>query len=198
MPRIVCLDLEGVLVPEVWIAFAEKTQIPELRRTTRDEPNYDTLMQGRLKILAEHGLGLADIQEVIATLAPLEGAVEFMDRLRAQEQVIILSDTFYQFAAPLMKQLNQPTIFCHQLVVDAQDRVTGYELRIPDGKRQAVRALKEIGFTVVAAGDSYNDTTMLGEADRGVLFCCPDSVAEEFPQYPRTRTYDELWRALLD
>ncbi len=198
MPRVVCLDLEGVLVPEVWIAFSEKTQIPELRRTTRDEPDYDKLMRGRLEILSQHGLLLRDIQNVIATLAPLDGARDFLDRLRAREQVIILSDTFYQFAAPLMAQLGLPTIFCHELVVDAQDRVTGYKLRIADGKRKAVLALKELGFKVAAAGDSYNDTSMLRAADRGVLFRCPDNVAREFPQFPRTSTYEELWNALLE
>ncbi len=197
MPRIICLDLEGVLVPEVWIAFADKTQIPELRRTTRDEPDYDILMRDRLEILARHGLKLPDIQEVIATLEPLAGAREFLDRLRAQHQVIILSDTFYQFAKPLMEQLNRPTIFCHQLVVDERGQVTGYELRVPDGKRRAVLALRDLGFEVHAAGDSYNDTTMLGAADRGVLFRCPESVAKEFPQFPRTTTYEELWDALL-
>ena len=197
MPLIVCLDLEGVLVPEVWIAFAEATRIPELRRTTRDEPNYDVLMRGRIQILAQHGLRLPDIQRVIDTMDVLEGAREFMDRLRAQEQVIILSDTFYQFAAPFMRKLGHPTLFCHDLITDAQGVVTGYQLRVPDSKRRAVNALREIGFHVVAAGDSYNDTTMLSAADRGVLFRCPDNVAAEFPQFPRTRSYDELWRALL-
>lgn len=197
MPRIVCLDLEGVLVPEVWIAFAEQTGIEALRRTTRDEPDYDVLMQGRLRILGEHGFTLTDIQKVIGTLQPLEGAREFLDRLREQEQVLILSDTFYQFADPLMRQLGRPTLFCHELLVDADDRVTGYRLRIPDGKREAVLKLQEIGFEVRAAGDSYNDTTMLRAADRGVLFRCPDNVAEEFPQFRRTDTYDELWDALL-
>ena len=197
MPRIITLDLEGVLVPEVWIAFAEKSGIGELRRTTRDEPNYDKLMTWRLGILAQHGFKLQDIQDVIATLAPLEGAREFLDRLRAREQVIILSDTFYQFAAPLMAQLGWPTLFCHQLVVDAEDRVTGYHLRIPDGKRRAVESFRALGFIVHAAGDSYNDTTMLSAAHRGVLFRCPDNVADQFPQFPRTRSYEELWDALL-
>jgi phosphoserine/homoserine phosphotransferase len=198
MPRVVCLDLEGVLVPEVWIAFAEATQIPELRRTTRDEPNYDVLMKGRIEILARHGLRLPDIQRVIDTMDVLPGAREFMDRLRAQEQVIILSDTFYQFAAPFMRKLGLPTIFCHDLLADASGTVTGYQLRVADSKRRAVNALREVGFLVLAAGDSYNDTTMLSAADRGVLFRCPDNVAAEFPQFPRTQTYDELWRALLD
>ena len=197
MPRIICLDLEGVLVPEVWIAFAEATGIPELRRTTRDEPNYDKLMQGRLAILAEHNLTLKSIQDVIGTLLPLEGAKAFLDALREQEQLVILSDTFLQFAKPLMRQLGFPTIFCHELVVDDADRVVNYRLRLPDSKRQAVRHFRELGYTVHAAGDSYNDTSMLSAADRGVLFRCPDNVAAEFPQFPRTQTYDELWRALV-
>jgi len=197
-PLIVCLDLEGVLTPEVWIAFAEKTGIDALRRTTRDEPDYDKLMQGRLEILDEHGFKLSDIQDVIGTLEPLPGAREFLDELRDRTQVIVLSDTFYQFAAPFMRQLGQPTLFCHQLRVDDADRVTGYQLRIPDGKRGAVAALKNIGFRVHAVGDSYNDTTMLKEADKGILFRCPDNVAEEFPQFKRTDVYAELLAALLD
>src|SRR5512142_1546427 len=198
MPRIVCLDLEGVLVPEVWIAFAEATSIPELRRTTRDEPDYDRLMNGRIEILAKHGLRLPDIQRVIDTMDVLPGAKHFMDSLRAQEQVIILSDTFYQFAAPFMRKLGLPTLFCHGLLTDAAGNVTGYELRVKDSKRRAVNALREVGFDVVAAGDSYNDTTMLTAANRGVLFRCPDNVAAEFPQFKRTETYDQLWHALLD
>lgn len=198
MPRIVCLDLEGVLLPEVWIAFAEATGIPELRRTTRDEPDYDKLMRGRIEILAQRGYKLRDIQRVIATLRPLEGAKEFLDRLRAREQVIIVSDTFYQFAAPMMAALDHPTLFCHELLTDSEDTVTGYRLRLPDSKRAAVLKLRELGFDVRAAGDSYNDTTMLSAADRGVLFRCPDNVAAEFPQFQRTTGYDELWRALLD
>lgn len=198
MPTIVCLDLEGVLVPEVWIAFAEKTGIPELRRTTRDEPDYDKLMRGRLAILDQHGLRLGDIQDVIATLRPLEGAVEFLDELRSRTQVVILSDTFYQFAQPLMRQLGWPTLLCHELVVEESGRVAGYRLRIADGKRKAVEALRQLAFTVHAAGDSYNDTAMLAAADRGVLFRCPDNVAREFPQFPRTERYEELMKALLD
>lgn len=197
MPRLVCLDLEGVLVPEVWIAFAEATGIPALRRTTRDEPDYDKLMHARLDILRDNGLTLPDIQRVIAGMAPLEGAAAFLDRLRAHVPVIILSDTFYQFAAPLMAQLGYPTLFCHELIVAADGTVTDYRLRLPDGKRRAVDAFKVLGFEVHAAGDSYNDTTMLKEADRGVLFRCPDNVAEEFPRFPRTETYDELYDALL-
>jgi len=197
-PLVVCLDLEGVLIPEVWIAFAENTGIDALRRTTRDEPNYDKLMRGRLEILHQNGFKLTDIQDVIAAMEPLPGAREFLDELRDRSQLIILSDTFYQFAAPFMRQLGQPTLFCHELVTDDSDRVVDYQLRIPDGKRKAVAALKNIGFAVHAAGDSYNDTTMLKEADRGILFRCPDNVAEEFPQFQRTDAYDELLRALLD
>ncbi|MFZ1866143.1 MAG: bifunctional phosphoserine phosphatase/homoserine phosphotransferase ThrH [Polyangiales bacterium] len=196
-PLIVCLDLEGVLIPEVWIAFAEKTGIEALRKTTRDEPDYDVLMRGRLEILDAEGLKLSDIQDVISTMKPLPGAREFLDDLREQTQVVILSDTFYQFAAPFMQQLGQPTLFCHQLLTDESGRVTGYQLRIADGKRKAVAALKSIGFRVHAAGDSYNDTTMLREADRGILFRCPDNVAEEFPQFQRTEDYGELLPALL-
>jgi phosphoserine / homoserine phosphotransferase len=198
VPRIICLDLEGVLVPEVWIAFAEATGIPELRLTTRDEPDYDKLMRGRLAILCQHGLKLKAIQDVIATLRPLEGAKEFLDGLRAREQVVILSDTFLQFAFPLMKQLGYPTILCHELVVDGEDNVVNYRLRLSDSKRRAVEHFRELGYVIHAAGDSYNDTTMLKTADRGVLFRCPDSVAAQFPQFKRTRTYDELWHALLD
>ncbi len=198
MPMIVCLDLEGVLVPEVWIEFAAATGIPELRRTTRDEPDYDKLMRGRLEILDRHGLRLPDIQKVIADMRPLEGANEFLEELRSRAQVIILSDTFYQFAEPLMRQLGWPTLFCHELVVDPSGRVTDYRLRLPDGKRKAVEALKALAFTVHAAGDSYNDTAMLGAADRGILFSCPDNVALEFPQFRRTERYEELLPALLD
>ncbi len=197
-PLCVCLDLEGVLIPEVWIAFAESTGIDALRRTTRDEPNYDELMRGRLEILDKNGFKLADIQDVIAKMEPLPGAREFLDKLRDRTQLIILSDTFYQFAAPFMRQLGHPTLFCHELVTDAKDSVTGYRLRVDDGKRKAVSALKGIGFVVHAAGDSYNDTTMLSEADRGVLFRCPDNVADEFPQFTRTKEYDELFAALLE
>lgn len=197
-PLCVCLDLEGVLIPEVWIAFAESTGIDALRRTTRDEPNYDELMRGRLEILDKNGFKLADIQDVIAKMEPLPGARDFLDKLRDRTQLIILSDTFYQFAAPFMRQLGHPTLFCHELVTDDKDRVTGYRLRVDDGKRKTVAALKGIGFRVHAAGDSYNDTTMLSAADRGVLFRCPDNVAEEFPQFDRTEEYDALFAALLD
>jgi phosphoserine/homoserine phosphotransferase len=197
-PLIVCLDLEGVLIPEVWIAFAQETGIEALRRTTRDEPDYDVLMRGRLEILDAHGFKLSDIQDVISTMKPLPGARAFLDELRERAQVVILSDTFYQFASPFMRQLSQPTLFCHQLLTDESGRVTDYQLRIPDGKRRAVAALQSIGFRVHAAGDSYNDTTMLREADRGILFRCPDNVAEEFPQFRRTESYGELLSALLD
>ena len=196
-PLVVCLDLEGVLIPEVWIAFVEKTGIEAVRRTTRDEPDYDKPMRGRLEILDENVFKLRDIQEVIATMEPLPGAKAFLDELRDRAQLIILSDTFYQFAAPFMKQLGQPTLFCHQLVTDESGRVTDYQLRIPDGKRRAVESLRSIGFRVHAAGDSYNDTTMLKEADRGILFRCPDNVAEEFPEFERTEAYDELMAALF-
>jgi phosphoserine/homoserine phosphotransferase len=189
---IACLDLEGVLVPEIWINVAKTTGIDALKRTTRDEPDYDKLMGDRLRILDQHGLKLRDIQAVIAKMGPLDGARDFLTWLRARYQVIILSDTFYEFAAPLMAQLDHPCLFCNSLVVDDQNRVTGYQLRIRDGKRKAVMALKLLNFTVVAAGDSYNDTTMLAEADAGILFCPPDNVIRDFPQFPVTRTYDAL------
>jgi phosphoserine/homoserine phosphotransferase len=197
VPLVTCLDLEGVLVPEVWIAFAERTGIAELRRTTRDEPDYDKLMKARLAILDRQGFKLGDIQAVIMTLEPLPGARAFLDELRSRTQVLILSDTFYQFAEPLMRKLGWPTLFCNELVVEADGRVADYRLRIPDGKRRAVSSLKSLNFRVHAAGDSYNDTTMLAEADRGVLFRCPDNVAREFPQFRRTETYAELMDALL-
>ena len=195
--KIVCLDLEGVLVPEIWITFAERTGIPELRRTTRDEPNYDTLMKYRLGLLAEHGLGLPDIQKVICAMGPLPGAREFLDRLREDCEVIILSDTFYEFAHPLMRQLAWPTLFCHSLEADINGRLVNYHLRMPEQKREAVRRFREMNFTVVAAGDSYNDTAMLGEAHAGILFCPPEKVIREFPQYPVTLNYDQL-RAEID
>jgi len=190
--EIACLDLEGVLVPEIWINFAERTGIEELRLTTRDLPDYDALMTRRLSILEENHLGLPDIQEVIGGMSPLPGAPEFLDWLRERAQVVILSDTFYQFAAPLMRQLGWPTLFCHWLEIGENGRVSDYHLRQKDGKRQAVRAFHQLNFRVVAAGDSYNDTTMLSEADAGILFRPPDNVIEEFPQFPVTRSYDEL------
>jgi len=190
--RIACLDLEGVLVPEIWIAFAEKTGIAALRRTTRDEPDYDVLMKGRLRILAEHGLGLPDIQRVIGQLRPLEGAREFLDWLRERLQVVILSDTFYEFAHPLMRQLGFPTLLCHRLEADANGRVIDYRIRLKDQKREAIRAFHALNFRVAAAGDSYNDTAMLAEADAGILFRPPENVIREFPQFPVTQDYDEL------
>ena len=189
---VACLDLEGVLVPEIWIEFSERTRIPELRRTTRDEPDYDKLMKWRIALLEQKGFGLADIQSVIATMSPLPGAREFLDWLRARMQVVILSDTFNQFAHPLMRQLGWPTLFCHDLVTNAAGRIVDYRLRQPDAKRASVIALRSLNFQTIAAGDSYNDTRMLGEADHGVLFCPPDNVIREFPQFPVTRTYDEL------
>lgn len=194
---IACLDLEGVLVPEIWINVAERTGIEALRRTTRDEPDYDKLMRYRIEILDEHRLGIRDIQEVIATMRPLDGASEFLDALRHDFQVIILSDTFEEFAAPLMAQLGHPTLFCNGLDIEASGRIASHRIRIADGKRKAVMCLKLLNFQVVAAGDSYNDTTMLREADAGILFRPPDNVVREFPQFPVTRTYAEL-RAAFD
>lgn len=194
--HIVCLDLEGVLVPEVWINFADRTGIPELRLTTRDIPDYDQLMKGRLAILAKHKLGLAQIQEVISGMDPLEGAREFLDRLRTEYQVLILSDTFYEFGMPLMRKLGMPTLFCHRLETAADGSITGYRLRQSDPKRKAVAALKDLNFRIVAAGDSYNDTSMLAEADAGILFRAPPRVVQEFPQFPVTHEYAELASAI--
>ena len=193
---IVTLDLEGVLVPEIWVAFAEKTGIEALRRTTREEPDYDVLMQYRLDILKENNFKLSDIQEVISALAPLEGAKDFLDTLRAKTQVVILSDTFLQFATPLMRQLDWPTIFCHHLEVE-NDVVENYCLRQPDQKRKSVEAFRSLNFKIIAAGDSYNDTTMLGVADHGILFRSPDNVKAEFPQFPAVEEYADLM-ALID
>lgn len=193
---IVTLDLEGVLVPEIWIAAAENTGIDALKRTTRDEPDYDVLMAGRLRILEEHGLKLSDLQEVIGALRPLEGAKAFLDELRARTQVIILSDTFEQFAAPLMRQLSWPTLLCHRLEVE-NDRVVNYRLRQPDQKRRAVAALRGLNYKVISAGDSFNDTTMLAEADVGFLFHAPQNVIEKFPQFHALDTYGELLDAIL-
>ncbi|MGL4409065.1 MAG: bifunctional phosphoserine phosphatase/homoserine phosphotransferase ThrH [Zoogloea sp.] len=195
--QLVCLDLEGVLVPEIWIEFAERTGIPELRRTTRDEPNYDTLMKYRLDILANKGLGLPDIQQVISEMGPMPGAKDFLDALRQDYQVIILSDTFYEFAMPLMKQLGMPTLFCHKLEANAEGILVNYHLRMPNQKKEAVQRFKEINFKVIAAGDSYNDTAMLGEAHAGILFHPPENVIREFPQFPVTLNYAEL-RAEID
>jgi phosphoserine/homoserine phosphotransferase len=194
---IACLDLEGVLVPEIWIDVAERTGIEALRRTTRDEPDYDKLMRGRLAILDERKLGLPDIQSVIAGMAPLDGALDFLDWLRSRTQVVILSDTFAQFAKPLMQKLGWPTLFCNALEVAPSGRITGYRLRIADGKRQAVEALRAINFRIIAAGDSYNDTTMLKAADAGILFRPPPNVVADFPQFPVTTTYEELRAAFV-
>jgi phosphoserine/homoserine phosphotransferase len=196
-PTIACLDLEGVLVPEIWIGVAERTGIPELRLTTRDEPDYDVLMKRRLRILDERHLALRDIQAVIATMRPLEGAAEFLSWLRERCQVVILSDTFRQFAGPLLRQLGYPTIFCHSLEIDDSGRVAGYRLRLPDQKRASVTALRSLNFHVLAVGDSYNDTSMLSAANAGVFFRPPDRILSEFPQFPVTRTYDELRATLL-
>ena len=190
--EIACLDLEGVLVPEIWIAFAEKTGIEELKKTTRDEPDYDILMQYRLDLLREHKLGLNEIQEVIATLSPLEGAADFVDWLRERFQVVILSDTFYEFASPLMKQLGYPTLLCHKLETDNNGNVVDYRLRQANPKRQAIVGFKSMYYRTIAAGDSYNDTTMLAEADAGILFHAPDNVIIEFPQFPAVQTFADL------
>jgi phosphoserine/homoserine phosphotransferase len=189
---VACLDLEGVLIPEIWINVAERTGIAELRRTTRDEPDYDKLMQGRLRILAERGLGIRDIQQVIAAMEPLPGAMDFLAWLRERHQLVILSDTFYQFAKPLMRQLGEPALFCNDLEIDGGGRVAGYRLRQPDGKRCAVQALRGLNFATIAAGDSYNDTAMLAQADAGILYRPPENVVREFPQFPVARSYEEL------
>ena len=193
---VVTLDLEGVLVPEIWIAFAEKTGIKELRRTTRDEPDYDILMKGRLKILDDHNLKLPDIQEVIGTLAPLDGAKDFLDELRTITQVIILSDTFEQFASPLMRQLGWPALFCHRLEVAADGRIMNYRLRQPNQKQHSVAALKSLNYHVIAAGDSFNDTTMLAEADAGFFFHAPESIQAQFPQFRPFEKYEDLLCAI--
>lgn len=196
--KLVCLDLEGVLVPEIWINVAERTGVEALCRTTRDEPDYDALMRFRLDVLGEHRLGLRDIQDTIGTMDPLEGAREFLDRLRERHQVVILSDTFYEFADPLMAKLGRPTLFCHRIETDAADRIVDYHIRLEDQKRRAVEAFRKLSFTVLAAGDSYNDTSMLGAADAGILFRPPANVIEEFPQFPVTHTYEELDRELRE
>jgi phosphoserine/homoserine phosphotransferase len=191
-PVIVCLDLEGVLVPEIWVNFAVKTGIEELKITTREMPDYDALMKRRLKILDQHGFTLPDIQAVIDAMGPLEGAAEFIAWLRERTQVIILSDTFYEFALPLMRRLDYPTIFCNQLEIGANGRIVNYKLRQPNQKKHAVAALKALNFRVMAAGDAYNDTAMLGEAHAGFFFRPPDHLPKEFPQFPVTQTYAEL------
>jgi phosphoserine / homoserine phosphotransferase len=189
--------MEGVLTPEIWIAVAEKTKIPELRRTTRDEPDYDKLMRYRIEILDRHGIKLADIQNVIGTLKPLPGGKEFLDELRAMVQVIILSDTFEQFAQPLLRQLNWPTLLCHRLIVE-NDRITGYQLRIPEQKQRAVAAFKQMNYHVISAGDSYNDTKMLLEANVGFLIHAPENVKREFPQFKAVESHAELLKEIRD
>jgi phosphoserine/homoserine phosphotransferase len=193
--QVVCLDLEGVLVPEIWIEFSQRTGIAEFSRTTRDEPDYDKLMRFRIDLLAKHNLKLADIHGVIAAMAPLPGAKEFLDGLRERYQVIILSDTFYEFADPLMRQLGRPTLFCHRLIVDEEGFVRDYKLRQPDQKRRAVEALKSLNFRVMAAGDSYNDTGMLAAADAGFLIHPPAAIAAQFPQFKAHHGYDDLRRS---
>ncbi len=195
--EIACLDLEGVLVPEIWIGLAEQTGIDELKATTRDIPDYDQLMQQRLRILDEHNLTYGAIQEVISGLAPLDGAVEFVDWLRERFQVVILSDTFYEFSQPLMRQLGWPTLLCHRLEVDDNSRIVNYHLRQKDPKRHAVMAFQSLHYQVIAAGDSYNDTTMLSQAESGILFKAPDNVIEEFPQFPSVSEYGELKKEFL-
>ena len=195
--QIVCLDLEGVLVPEIWIAFSERTGIAEFRRTTRDEPDYDKLMRFRLALLRQHGLKLADIQAVIGSMAPMEGAKAFLDDLRRRFQVVILSDTFYEFADPLMAQLGRPTLFCHRLETDSEGFVAAYHLRQPNQKFHAVQALQSLNFQVIAAGDSYNDTGMLGAADAGFFIHPPAGIVAQFPQFPVNHSYAEL-RAAID
>ncbi len=194
---IVCSDLEGVFVPEVWINVAEKTGIPELRRTTRDEPDYDKLMHYRMEILDQHGLKLRDIQEVISQIRPLPGALELIAWMKERSQLIIVSDTFIQFADPLMKQLGRPTLFCHTLIMDETDRIIDYKLRQPDPKRRTVEALQSLKYDVVAMGDSYNDVSMLKAANKGILFCPPDNVIKDYPELPVTRNYAEL-KAILE
>ena len=194
--NIVCLDLEGVLVPEIWIAFAEESGIPELKRTTRDEPDYDKLMKWRLGILKEHGLGLKEIQETIAKIDPLPGAKEFLDELRSFTQVIIISDTFSQFAGPLMEKLGWPTIFCNSLEVAENGEITGFQMRCENSKYTTVRALQSIGYDTIASGDSHNDLAMIRASKAGFLFKSPDSIKEENPDLPAYETYDELLEAI--
>ncbi|MBQ2050108.1 MAG: bifunctional phosphoserine phosphatase/homoserine phosphotransferase ThrH [Spirochaetales bacterium] len=194
--EIVCLDLEGVLVPEIWIAFSEKTGIPELRITTREEPDYDKLMKFRMGILREHGLTLKDIQDVIATIRPLDGAREFLDKVREITQVVILSDTFTEFAKPLMKQLGWPTILCNSLIVDDKNMLTGIRLRQQDGKRKAIDGFRAMNFRTFAAGDSYNDLTMIRKADKGCLFRAPANILKEEPDLRLCTTYDEFFEEI--
>ncbi len=195
--EIACLDLEGVLIPEVWINFAEKTGIEELKATTRDIPDYDVLMKQRLRILDQHGYGLNDIQAVISELQPMDGAREFLDWLRERFQVVILSDTFYEFGMPFMRQLGYPTLLCHKLEVDGGGKVVDYKLRQANPKRQAVIGFHSMYYRTIATGDSYNDTTMLAEANAGILFKAPPNVIEEFPQYPAVDTYEDLKKEFI-
>lgn len=195
MQKIACLDLEGVLVPEIWIAFAQASNIPQLKRTTRDEPDYNKLMNWRLEILKEHGLGLKEIQETIASIDPLPGAKEFLDQLRSISQVIIISDTFTQFAAPLMKKLGWPTLFCNSLEVSEDGTITGFQMRIENSKLSTVRALQSIGFETIAAGDSYNDLAMIQAGKSGFLFRTTEAIKADFPHIPAYETYDELLAA---
>ena len=190
--EIVCLDLEGVIIPEIWVNVAEKTGISALRATTRDIPDYNELMQQRLRIMNENNLGLSIVQDVINSLEPLEGALEFLNKLRENFQVVILSDTFYEFAEPFMQKLGRPTLFCHRLETNSDGKITNFHLRMKDHKREAVQAFNSLNYTVYAAGDSYNDTSMLSEADYGFLFNAPENVITEFPQFPAIKTYNEL------
>ena len=194
--NIVCLDLEGVLVPEIWVAFAEETGIPELKKTTRDEPDYDKLMKRRLGILKEHGLGLKEIQETIAKIDPMPGAKEFLDELRSMTQVIIISDTFTQFAAPLMKKLGWPTIFCNSLEVAEDGEITGYRMRVENSKYSTVKALQSIGFETIASGDSHNDLGMIKASKAGFLFKSTEQIKKDNPELPAYETYDELMEAI--
>ncbi len=196
--EIVCLDLEGVLVPEIWIAFAEETGIEELRITTRDEPDYHKLMDYRMRILKEHGLTLSDIQNTIAKIKPLDGAKEFLDKVRALTQVVILSDTFREFASPLMKQLGWPTILCNSLVCDENNNICGIKMRIEDGKRKAIEAFRSLNYRTFASGDSYNDLSMITLADKGALFRAPENILLEYPDLPLCTTYDEFYRVIED
>ncbi len=188
--------MEGVLTPEIWIAVAERTGIPELRRTTRDEPDYDKLMHDRIDLMDRHGITLTKIQDVIAGLPLLPGALDFITELRRRTQVIILSDTFEQFAQPFMRQMGWPTLFCHRLIVES-DRIAGYELRMPDQKRHSVAALQSLNYNVIAAGDSFNDTSMLGQANHGILFHAPDNIVQQFPQFPSVHAYEELMQLIV-
>ncbi len=196
--KLICLDLEGVLVPEIWVAFAEASKIPELKKTTRDEPDYDKLMRWRLSVLKEHGLGLKEIQETIASIDPLPGAKEFLDELRSFAQVIIISDTFTEFAQPLMKKLGWPTIFCNSLVVAEDGEITDYRMRVENSKLTTVRALQSIGFETVASGDSYNDLGMIQAGKSGFLFRTTEQIKADYPQIPALETYEELLNALKE